>query len=299
MLSSVNNNVDRRIMNLYARSIGFRDWSASEEERFIVSAMENVDEAETAEVNKEVNRLTLLISTSYSYTTGIYLHCDIRDKSLNYNMHYPYVCSGKGKVRKTFFVRRRNMDEGFIAYVSSEKLSNAICFHLINMNDLILYLTDRKMITEEDLLKEGIGKINSLVLEDINVRLSGLARYGVIILASGDNAKMPNYVRQGVTPTREDLWVRAYKEDAMSLINTTFMPDGTEQDSYYIIGNIISVKEERNIFTNEKFFLLELETCGENVTVAINKQDLVGVPKAGRRFKGTVWLQGFAEILDY
>jgi len=35
-----------------------------------------------------------------------------------------------------------------------------------------------------------------------------------------------------------------------------------------------------------------------NFQVCINEADLVGIPTPGRRFKGTVWMQGLATISE-
>ncbi len=47
-----------------------------------------------------------------------------------------------------------------------------------------------------------------------------------------------------------------------------------------------------NKYTKETIYQLRLECNDMNLDVCINKEDLLGEPEVGRRFKGTIWLQG-------
>lgn len=85
---------------------------------------------------------------------------------------------------------------------------------------------------------------------------------------------------------------RIVREDIYSIIETCFMPCGIECDQYSIIGTIRSIDTRKNALTQEETFLLGLECNDLRFSVAINKKDLLGEPKPGRRFKGQVWMQG-------
>ena len=85
---------------------------------------------------------------------------------------------------------------------------------------------------------------------------------------------------------------RAAKEDLYSLVETTFIPYGSESDNYSIVGTILGMRLVRNMYTNEEVYLLELDCNQVIFDVCINKNDLFGVPEVGRRFKGTIWMQG-------
>ncbi|MBQ1207510.1 MAG: DUF3881 family protein, partial [Lachnospiraceae bacterium] len=45
-------------------------------------------------------------------------------------------------------------------------------------------------------------------------------------------------------------------------------------------------------------YSLTVSCNGLNFQVCINEADLVGIPAPGRRFKGTVWMQGLATISE-
>ena len=82
------------------------------------------------------------------------------------------------------------------------------------------------------------------------------------------------------------------KEDVLSLIDTYFMPYGVECDQYNILAEITDVSLTKNRETEEEVYIMTL-CCNElTFDVAINIIDLFGEPQVGRRFKGTIWLQG-------
>lgn len=88
------------------------------------------------------------------------------------------------------------------------------------------------------------------------------------------------------------------KEDVFSIVDTYFMPYGVECDHYSVLGEIMECTRVRNRFTGEEIFLFKI-CCNElTFDVAINIIDMLGEPKVGRRFKGTIWLQGFINFPD-
>ena len=85
---------------------------------------------------------------------------------------------------------------------------------------------------------------------------------------------------------------RVIKEDLYSIVDTFFMPYGIECDQYQIMGNINFYTKVRNSLTKEYVYQINVECNDMTFDVCINEADLMGVPEEGRRFKGTVWLQG-------
>ena len=85
---------------------------------------------------------------------------------------------------------------------------------------------------------------------------------------------------------------RIRKEDVFSIVNTTFMPYGIESDQYSILGEIKELDEIVNPMTGEELYAMEIECNDLRFRVVINKNDLLGEPAVGRRFKGNIWMQG-------
>ena len=85
---------------------------------------------------------------------------------------------------------------------------------------------------------------------------------------------------------------RIKNEDVFSIVTTSFIPYGIESDQYSILGEIVDIKEVVNSVTNENLYIMEIECNDLHFKVTINKNDLLGEPAVGRRFKGNIWMQG-------
>ncbi len=85
---------------------------------------------------------------------------------------------------------------------------------------------------------------------------------------------------------------RVMKEDILTIVESSIMPYGIECDKYQVIGEIRDIVEDKNGISDEKVIEMLIDCNDISITVFINKKDLMGVPKIGRRFKGVVWLQG-------
>ena len=89
---------------------------------------------------------------------------------------------------------------------------------------------------------------------------------------------------------------RVSREDILSVVTSFFMPYGIENDKYEIMGDILDVKTVVNHLTMEELYLLIVESNDVVLEVCINKNNLYGEPTIGRRFKGTIWLQGTVDF---
>ena len=85
---------------------------------------------------------------------------------------------------------------------------------------------------------------------------------------------------------------RILHEDMYSIIETCFMPCGVECDQYSVIGNILDVEVKQNRITKEDVYCLKLDCNDVTFTVAINKKDLLGEPRVGRRLRGRFGCRG-------
>ena len=81
-------------------------------------------------------------------------------------------------------------------------------------------------------------------------------------------------------------------EDVLSVVETSFMPFSTASDQYLVLGDILDCKEQYNQLSGEKIWQLTVLCNSKMIDICINAEDLMGEPKPGRRFRGTIWLQG-------
>ena len=151
-----------------------------------------------------------------------------------------------------------------------------------------------------------------------SVTLSGLALSGMILLPvskdeksvrsekeASDNRKMLiNAARNGdqsaiETLTLDDIDMysqvskRLANEDIFSIVDTYFMPYGIECDLYSIMGEILAVRRRKNIVTNREVYQMKLNVNELQFDICVPVSETMGEPEIGRRFKGTIWLQGY------
>ena len=147
--------------------------------------------------------------------------------------------------------------------------------------------------------------------------LSGLAREGTILFPvqkdkeavmvekemSQNRSNLIAAARNGDEEAMESLTMedmdtysmitrRIMTEDVFTIVDSYFMPHGIECDQYNIMGEILDFMTFKNILTGEEICQMTVESNDMQFDICINKADLLGEPKVGRRFKGIIWLQG-------
>ena len=176
---------------------------------------------------------------------------------------------------------------------------------------LIFYLQNPAECQKESILNQLFCRRNS-------VTLSGLSTEGMILFPVKKVEEQPDELREQdiaqrnklITAARNgdpeaiesltiedmDLYSmlsrRVYEEDLYSIVDTFFMPYGIECDQYQIMGNINYYTKVCNPVTRENVYQINLECNDLTFDVCINEADLLGSPEVGRRFKGTIWMQG-------
>ncbi len=108
---------------------------------------------------------------------------------------------------------------------------------------------------------------------------------------NGDEEAMENLTMEEMD-TYSMISTRIVNEDILSIVDSYFMPYGIQCDQYSILGEILEVHTVNNIVTDEELVQMTIESNNMQFDVCINRKDLLGDPQVGRRFKGTIWLQG-------
>lgn len=225
---------------------------------------------------------------------------DDEDDKFMYEYYYPYL-KGKGVTTyEDITVERHAARESYAGACDDIKVGITLIFYLQNM---IPYVKAKYC--------------GMTPLSDISVTMSGLSVDGCVMMPikkdemqkrkvrkdSVNRSKLIDAARKGdeeaiETLTLEDMDIyttisrKILKEDVFSIVDTYFMPCGVECDHYSVLGEIVDYKKVTNSLTGEEIYLLTI--CSNELTfdVAINIIDLFGEPQIGRRFKGTIWLQG-------
>lgn len=293
-------------MHRFLRAIGFSEVKTREQiKKLIFTTIEHATETECSVYSDDV--LYCDMSLEVGENMGVTI-CGQYDEleEFQFDYYYPYMIASKVSSNQKSVVERHSANVSFGAVCEDNRIGISIIYYLQNRIQYMKKIFDGK---------EG--------LKDNPVCLSGLSDAGMIMmpLAKDENYqkkvtredqkrdKLIEAARKGDEGAIESLTLkdidvystisRKLKEtDVYSIVDTYFMPYGIECDLYSVLAEIVSVKEVRNCLTNELVFQMQLLCNGVSIDICINKKDLFGEPEVGRRFKGTVWLQGWLDKLS-
>ena len=217
-----------------------------------------------------------------------------------FDYYFPYL-EGKGiSTYEDVSIEKQVEKLSFAGVVDDYKIGISLIFFVNKIITYMKYLgADRLPLRGTSLTLSGLSDQGTILLPiskneedirrtyEINMRKSRMLREAV----SGNEQAIESLTISDMD-TINNVHVRVRQEDIYSLVDTCFMPYGVECDLYSILGEITSVELVTNKYTGEEVYVLTLNVNDLIFDVCVNKLDVVGEPEAGRRYKGTIWLQG-------
>lgn len=323
-------------MHQYLRAIGFSKIESYSGFKYalheivknsdVVQGMELIPGTQLLQISKDFAVHTgEELASDEGYTVGVSLLAEqevdedtgdmIASPRISVEHYFPYVMDYSiPPFRQEIFVQHHIQDEAYIGVLDLSDYS--VIFYLQNILNV-----RKKLTSSKELYRESINK-GAVSVEGLNaVRLSALSTSGMVLMPlyrseysksvekhrQVTNRKLHEQTVMGNTRAVEKLVESDMKlnaeihnrlpyDDILTIVDQSLLPIGIDSEVYEIIGDIESVKVCKNKFTNEYYYILRV-LCGElDLPIAIHEKDLQGMPEKGRRFKGTIWLQGY--ILD-
>lgn len=226
------------------------------------------------------------------------------DEQGNFHMehYFPYLKGQNVSSRENVFISKRVDTDAFTGMCDDYRLGVSLIFYLQNVTDYISrgYPEERRerSITLAALASEGKVLLPTVSMKEAPVKeaVDTSGRTKLLEAAkNGDKEAM-----EALTIDDIDLYAqisrRLKTEDIYSIVETTFIPYGSESDNYTILAMIESVNECVNRITGEELYCMDLRCNDLCFPVCISKKDLFGEPKVGRRFRGNVWMQGTVDF---
>lgn len=224
------------------------------------------------------------------------------DENDNFYMDYyvPYAVSDEISTSEQIDIEKHAAKESYAGVCDELRLGVTLIFYLQNVADFLseyrqnINVKGLHGVNLSALSVEGkiILPIQERVLEKQTVNHKREKRNRLIAEAREGNEDAIESLTLEDMDTYNSISKRIMEEDIFSIVSSTFMPYGIESDQYSILGNILEVEEISNYVTGEILYGLKVD-CNDMVfMVTINKEDLLGEPVAGRRFKGNIWMQG-------
>ena len=286
-------------MHEYLRAVGFSDIREKAELSNLLRMTEESYQCERTSGNRNGKDFSER-KKEFAPGMGILLRGEY-DEEGNYQRDYylPYFQGKQEKLYDTVTVERHAEKESYAGVCDDLSLGVSIIFYVQNVADLL-----------------NEQRLNQLSSCTVTLRFSGLSTGGKVLLpvikgmteeenseAVLQRTKMIQAARDGDEEAIENLTLedmdiysmisrRIADEDVFSIVSTYFMPYGVECDHYSILGEILEYNLVENSLTEEKIYVLTVESHDLILEVCINQKDLLGEPGVGRRFKGVIWLQG-------
>lgn len=287
-------------MHSYLRSIGFSNINnRSELNKLINLVLDDASDRKTIQINYQ-NSLTEL-SMKFGPDFGITLRGEYdQDDVFHLDNYYPFLYGYGSNVKEEVSINKRVDTEAYTGMCDDYRLGVSLIFYLQNVAEYLEKHNNKKdlhqnvPITLSALSLEG-RILLPIVKDEIQVKnLSAekINRSNLIAEAKKGNQDAIDSLTLDDIDTYAMVSRRAKKEDIYSIVDTCFIPFGSKSDNYSIIANIVDSRLVVNSYTKEEVYDLDLICNDITFRLCINKEDLLGEPLPGRRFKGNIWMQG-------
>lgn len=293
-------------MHDFLKSIGFKNLKNQEDLdqllQSIVSSPSSYMVARDSEGNEYAE-----FSKDFADSMGIMVRGNFMDDD-NFRIEYyiPYFYGHGITSEEQLEVQKHSEKESYAGICDEVRLGVSLIFYLQNAAE---YLNEKRFPT----ISKGRR----------SVTLSGLSTNGKILFPIQKNEKQKQSIqkntqnrnhliaaaREGDEDAIENLTLedmdtysmlsrRIVYEDVLSIVDTCFMPYGIESDQYAVIGEILDWRKTVNVETEEEIYIMTIDTNGLIYDICINRDDLLGEPQVGRRFKGSIWMQGCINYMN-
>lgn len=293
-------------MHKYLRAIGFSRYQNRIEVRTLLDRIQ--ERYQSAMQTVSLNNGDTLWETRAELGLGMGVvmsgYMDEAGKAIR-ESYFPYFLSPHRSSDVYCSIQRHVEAESYSGLLDDVRVGISLIFRLINEGE---YLRRKQKLRSTEVKEVHLtafsvdGKILLPLHKDARQRAVAKVaeqRRGKLIEAArnGDEKAMESLTNKDME-MYTSLSRRMQKEDIYSIVDSSFMPEGIECNLYSVIGDIQEISLKRNLLTGEQVWDLLISANEIPLHVSINQLDLQGDPQIGRRFKGTIWLQGEAIWAD-
>lgn len=288
-------------MHTYLRAIGFsKIQTQADAEELIKSVLCNAGSRTVGNLSENCNIIEY--RTEYAENIGITVRGEEDENgNFHYSHFFPYLSAKKISTNEEIFIHKKVDTEAFTGMCDDPRVGVSLIFYVQNVAEYIntckktdfsqpmnipVYMAalarSGKVILPTQ--KRVYSKIAEKLENDMKTRLMEDARNGDV--QAIESLTMNDIDKYAVVSER------IKHEDLFSIVETSFIPFGSESDVYNILANIVVSRQLYNTQTGERIWVLRCNCNKVEFDVCINADDLMGEPMPGMRFKGIVWLQG-------
>lgn len=288
-------------MHRYLRAIGFSNLkSRLQVNNLLAYVIQNADEKKYTSTN-DMDIMFAEYSMDFAENLGITVRGEFNEENqFVFDYYFPYSRGTQISSYEDISIERHAEKESYAGICDDIKVGVSLIFYLQNVISYFkIKNADRLPIKGTSLILSALS-VDGTILLPLEKRESDLKktkkesinRSKLIAAArNGDEDAMESLTLEDID-TYTNISRKILKQDVFTLVDTYFMPYGVECDQYSVLGEIIDYQFVENKMTKEE--ICQMTICCNDLyfDVSINKKDLLGEPKTGRRFKGIIWMQG-------
>lgn len=285
-------------MHKFLRTIGFSDIKKKDLEMILNEIIERPDILKVTK-DSEGNEFAEL---TYEAAPGMGIRvcgCYEEDDMFKMDYYYPYLSPNDITTNEQIEIQKHAEKESYAGVCDEINLGVTLIFYIQNVAD---FLAEKRV--HDNVIIQG-------------AKLAALSTEGKILFPvekrkkdgsdksykSTSRNELISQAREGDEDAIESLTLedmdtysiisrRVQHEDILTIVTSYFMPYGIESDQYGILGEILDYTIVENHITEERLYRMKIECNNIIFDLCINQKDLLGEPEIGRRFKGTIWMQG-------
>ncbi|WP_024866070.1 DUF3881 family protein [Butyrivibrio sp. FCS014] len=287
-------------MHKYLRAVGFSNIKERKELTNLITSTIQQAQRRSYITNND-NVILSEFDRDYAEDIGIAVcgEFDDEDKFI-YEYYYPYLVPSAVSTEEDLNVERHAANYSYAGVCNEPRIGVTLIFYLQNMIPYIKYENEDKFPIKGTTLSLSALSVGGQILMPIHKTEE---EKEAAKRKNNYRNKLINSARRGDETAIESLTLedmdlyttlskKIRKQDVFSLVDTYFMPYGVECDHYSVLGEVVSTRLVENKFTGEFVYIMRINCNDLEFDVCINREDLMGEPAVGRRFKGNIWMQG-------
>lgn len=288
-------------MHQYLGAVGFGSINSKKEFMEVIKKV-IMEPSDRTFIETEHNSVICEYVKFFTPTTGLVVRGEFdNDNDLSLDFYYPVCKAYNVSTNESIGIERYASNEYFAGICDDPRIGVTLIFDIQNSVDVMRKFAENTEDMEEKAAVNLSGlSVNGMVMLPIkkddtekakNEKNTSNRNKLLMAARNGDEKAIESLTLEDID-TYTQISKKIRSEDIYSIVDSYFMPYGVECDQYSIMCEIKEYSAEKNPYTDEDIYILTLDYNGMAMNISINKKDLLGEPMVGRRFKGTVLMQG-------
>ncbi len=287
-------------MHHYLRAIGFSNLHTQKQLNYILEdAIKHPTSRSILTIGSGVSLVQLY--KEYGENLGISIIGEYDTSNELITEHYfPYFLGSSTKWEESILIESHIDKEAYSGVSEIYQFGIPLIFFLINISDYVrTKWSNEYNISLNHVSYSGLSTDGKIILgidkdeEQIRLEKKGQTKRKYLLTAAknGDTEAIENLTLDDID-LYSSISKRVKSEDLYSIVDSSLVPYGINSEQYSLIGTIHDIHLLQNTITKDTMYQLLVNVNETLVDILINIRDLTGEPAVGRRFKGTVWMQG-------